>query len=295
MIAACLSAYLTSTARADSTADVDKLVRAHVEASVGRQGSLAATLAAKHAVVGVDGHLTPFAADCIGDREASACGRLVPLFGPDLSGTIAYSNIKPIVRADDKRRIASFFVTAELAGELASPGDNGPGGKTKGKTQMRIAGAARLDKDGWKVVGVKYTGTLPDDALAAYGATFATTGGTAPKTKLEKEVRGWFGHLADHQSANAIGISGTAPVEVATDPAGITKLAKAIDGLTLKPYSSGAVEAGDIAFVYIDLTLVSKVKSVDLAVGIVLVKEGGVWKWTAIDFGALQLAAHLLR
>jgi hypothetical protein len=285
-----LSCTLASTARADATADVDKLVRTHLDASIGRQGALVATLAVGAAIVGADGRRVALATECAASPKAAACSRSVPLFGAAWSGKLAYTNLKPAIRVDDKRGFATFFVTADVAGELA-----GPVSKVKGKAQVRVDGVAKRGSTGWKVIGAKYTAALPDTVLAKHGDTFAGAGATAPRSPLEKEVTSWFGHLADHQSANAIGVGGTAPEELATDPAAITKLVKAIDTLTLKPYSSGVVEAGEVAFVYTDVTLVATKQAVDLNAGIVVVKDGATWKWVAINFSAIELAQHALQ
>jgi len=228
--------------------------------------------------------------ECRMDRKkSSACDSSVSLFGSDWVGTLTYSAIKPIIRVDDAAHLATFYVTATLSGKLMTEGLG-----VKGKTQMRITGIARQDKTSWKVAAVKYSASLPDSALLAHGEVLVGNI-FEPKPGIEAEVASWFGHLADHQSEAAIAANGTSPDEVATTKATITKLAKSWDKLTLKPLTFEVHEYGNTAYVGMTVKWTAKKTELTFDLGMILVKEGGHWAWTVINFGPIMLTQYAFR
>ena len=281
----------TALARADSNADVEKLVRAHVAASITTQGAFYDTLVDDEEVVeDAEGGSMPLFVECRMDRKKSnACSNSVPLFGNTWFGNLTYSAVKPIVRVDDAAHVATFYVTATLAGKLVTEGLH-----VDGKTQMRVVGIARQDKTGWKVAAVKYSASLPDAALLAHGEVLVGNI-FEPKPGLEAEVASWFGHLADHQSAAAIAANGTGPAEVATTKPAMATLAKTWDKLTLKPLTFEVHEIGNLAYVGMTVKWTEKRSELTLDVAMILVNEHGHWAWTAINFGPIMMTEYAFR
>lgn len=288
-LALCCFVLATSPAHADSKSDVGKLIRAHLAATVGTQGALYDTLADDFVLQDASGSYFSLFADCEGDPKASSCESSTPLFGSDWFGTLAYSAIKPIIHVDEAAHVATFFVTGTLTGSLTTQGAS-----VKGKTQMRVAGIAKLGPKGWRIVAAKHSASLPDADLLAHGEVLSGNV-FEPKPGLEQEVASWFGHLADHQSAAAIGANGTAPGEVATTAAGMKKLALGWDKLKLEPLSFQVREEGSYAFVDMTVKWTAKKTALTFDMAMVLVKEAGAWKWVAIDFGGIMLTQYSFR
>lgn len=288
-LAVCSLVLATATARAGSKSDVDKLIRAHLAATIGTQGALYDTLADNFVLEDASGSYFELFAECEGDRKSTSCDSSTPLFGTSWFGTLRYSAIKPIIHVDEAAHVATFFVTGTLTGELTTQGAS-----AKGTTQMRVAGLAKLGPKGWRILAAKHSASLPDADLLAHGEVLST-GTFAPKPGLEQEVASWFGHLADHQSAAALGANGTAPAEVATTAAGMRKLALAWDKLTLKPLYFNTVEEGNYAFVHMTVKWTAKKTELTFDMAMVLAKEAGAWKWVAIDFGGMYLTQYAFR
>lgn len=293
LLAVSLVGLVGGRAHGDAAADVEKLVRVHVAASTGKQGPYVATLASPNWLVGADGSYVPLFAECEADQKADACENSMSVFGSGWWGTATYKNVKPVVRVDASGNAAAFYVTADATAKLDGASESE---SAAGKTKMRVAGIAKLDGKQWKVVGAKYSGTLSDKALFAYGMKpDART--LKPGTELQKQVASWFGHLAEHASASVLGANGTSPGEIATSRPAAIKLAKSWDKLDLQPRSFDGLEAGNFGFVTLDVALTTKKSKqpVLLSMGIVAIKEGETWKWVAIDFGSKLLTAELFR
>ena len=154
----------TSTARADSRSDVEKLIRAHLAATIGEQGALFDTLADDYTLEDAGGSYFSLFAECEGNRTSQACTSPTTLFGDSWMFTLAYSGIKPVVHVDEAAHVATFYVTGTLAGKLDTEGAS-----AKGKTQMRVAGFAKLEPKGWRIVAAKHSASVPDADLLEHG------------------------------------------------------------------------------------------------------------------------------
>lgn len=278
------------SARADSKADVEKLVRAHMAATVGKQGAMFDTLPPSDGdywIADASGSYFSLFVDCMMDRKSSsACDSETPLFGSSWIQELKYSGIKVSVHVDDAAKVATFYATGTVSGSLSEEGMD-----LKGKAQMRVAGLAKQTKQGWKVVGAKHSAAVSDADLVKHGERLVGNVFT-PKPGIEQEVASWFGHLAEHQGASAIGANGTAPKEVATTAAAMTKLAKVWDKMDLKPLDFTVHEEGDYAFVNMTVEWTAKKTDLTFDVGFVIAKEGGAWKWEAINFGPNMLTEY---
>ncbi|HEY4238884.1 MAG TPA: hypothetical protein VGM88_03680 [Kofleriaceae bacterium] len=275
MRALLVVAALAGTAAADSKSDVEALVRAHLTASTGKQKGFYKTLASEYQISDASGFLLSL----FSCEPKDACDNDVPVFEQSWFGKFSFANIRPIVWIDPGDQVATFYATADLTADLLTQG-----GAAKGKTQFRLAGVAKREGGSWRVAGAKYALALPDAALLRgedlHDSVFA------PTSPVEKAVASWFGHLASHMSANAIGANGTAPAELATAPAAMARLAASWDKLSLTPTSFTTIDLGTVAIVLLDVTFRAKAHPVSMSCAIVAVKQGDTWSWSAIDFGA---------
>ena len=281
---------VSAVAGADSKADVQKLLRAHLAATVATQGALYDTVTDNPVLEDASGSYMSLFSECQVDRKtSSACAIGVPLFGTSWSGPLKYSAIKPVIHVDEAAHVATFYVTATLTGSLDTEGMS-----VKGKTRMRISGVATVEQGRWRIAAAKYSASVPDAALLAHGEVLVGNI-FKPEPGLQQEVASWFGHLADHIAASPLGANGTAPAEVATTRPAMLKLATAWDKLALEPLTFSVHTYGDTAFVDMTVKWTTAKTALTFDMALVLAKEAGAWTWTSINFGPILMTEYSFR
>jgi hypothetical protein len=261
-----------------STAAVDKVVRANLAASFTSHARLAATATADLAFApAVDENRTPWWDDRCGD---TFCNDEVMLFGGWIMLGMKPAPVKPRIVVDDAAHVAWFAADLKLIGTLGT----GESITVKGAWPLRVTGIL-VDDHGWKVAAEKFSLVVPDATLVGKDDWVPNYGEITGKPSLE--IAAWFpGHLAEHQSARAHAVNGTAPADVGRDRASMTKLAKAWDKLALVPKSVDvtALAGGKVAWAHATVTLPVKGGVKILTVGIVAVPEDGGWRWVSLNW-----------
>lgn len=283
-LAGVLLGAVAGPAAADqrSTAAVDKLVRAHVAASIKTEGAFVSTLTDGAHITRPDGSADSTAFGCPDDPDA--CKSPFNLYerATDIFGSYKYASVgKPAIYVDDANHVAFFQVAVKLTV------DGSPGADVdvtiKGKTTMRLTGMAVDQQGAWKIAAIAYAPSLPERRLLDE-ATRPAIRHLAPTTGVAKEVLSWVGHFADHVSPRAIGAAGTGPKELATKPAAIAQLAQTWDKLPLDITYLAAVERDNAAFLWGTAARTVGAKAVELVPIILVEKEGASWKWIAISW-----------
>lgn len=278
-----LGAVVGSAAADDrSAAAVDKLVRAHIAASIKTEGAFVRTLTDDAHVTTPEGGLDYGALACL-DAPAE-CNTPFNIYErtTNILGSYKYASVgKPAIYVDDAHHVAFFQVAVKLSvdGSLGDDVDV----TIKGKTTLRLTGVAVDQQGAWKIAAIAYAPSLPERRLLDE-ATQPAIRHLAPATGVAKEVMSWVGHFADHVSPRAIGAAGTGPKELATKPAAIAQLARTWDQLPLDVTYLAAVERGDAAFLWGTAARKVGAKAVELVPIILVEKDGGSWKWIAMSW-----------
>jgi hypothetical protein len=261
---------LTSTAYADAKKEVEALVRAEAQII---DDSAARPARTSDAVVVYPVHQ--------GDTRM--------IFYGGWANKIVHKVDKLVVVVADAH--AAWF-HAVVDGSYERSNCNSTGDDCKKPTHehatWRLSGVAR-DDHGWKLAAVMWSRAIPDADLFKLGEVGGVVGGAKgepdaiePISAVERWLRDKG--LGKNISSSATAIAnGTAPAESGQGPAA-AKLAKAWDGLDLKPVMLAGKRWGSLAFVYGDVTLTSKKKAVTMKLGVVVARENENWRWVAINF-----------
>lgn len=273
-----VSSSLASASPA-SIAAADKVVRANIAASWTSHTKLDATTTADLVYnPAVDENRTPWWDDKCGKDY---CNDEVMLFGDwVILDKTKLAPFKPAIVIDDDAHVGWFSADLMFKGELGT----GDTVHVKGSWPVRVTGVL-VDDHGWKVAAEKFS-LIASDAVLVKTADWIPNYGEI-KDKPELEFASWFpGHVAEHQSSRATGVTGTSPTDVFPSKKMMTAFVGTLDKLKLTPK---AVElksyaGGKIAWVHTTVTLAIKGGEKILTVGIVAVPEGGTWKWVSMNW-----------
>lgn len=283
-LACVLLGAVAGPAAADqrSAAAVDKLVRAHVAASITTERAFLATLIDDAHITTPEGGIDIGALACTDEPDPCDASFNIYERASSIFGTYKYGALgKPAIYVDDANHVAFFQVAVKLSVD-GSRGEE-MDVDVRGKTTMRLTGMAVDQQGAWKIAAIAYAPSLPERRLLDE-ATRPAIRHLAPTTGVAKEVLSWVGHFADHVSPKAIGASGTGPKELATKPAAIAQLARTWDKLPLDITYLAAVERGNAAFLWGTAARKVGAKAVELEPLILVEKEGASWKWIAISW-----------
>ncbi len=283
-LACVLLGAVASSAAADqrSAAAVEKLVRAHVAASITTERAFLATLTDDAHITTPEGGIDIGALACTDEPDPCDASFNIYERASSIFGTYKYGALgKPAIYVDDANHVAFFQVAVKLSVD-GSRGEE-MDVDVRGKTTMRITGLATERDGAWKVAAVAYAPSLSEQRLLAL-AERTKAHRFAPADAVTKEVAGWVGHLAAHISPHAIGAAGTAPKELATKPAAMTQLAQRWDQLPLDLTFVSAVTRGDAAMVWGTAWRKVGDKVVRLIPTILVERDGGSWRWVAISW-----------
>ena len=258
-----------AVAHADLKADVEKLVRANVQA---------------------------VAADKFDAFDKTVSGGRV-LVMPNGAATVEHTLVADIYGPKAKKvvhKVESLHVVVDAAKGMAwfhgAIAATFTIDKKKVTQPMRISGIAADEGEpvGWKIQALMYARTMPDRELQTR-AVEATRG--KPKTTGESTatnlVAKWFdgGAMSDDRSKNvAVEVNGTGAVEIGSGAFAV-KLVKAWENLKL--WATG-VEAtlfanNELAFVRADVMMPAGKQAVKLVLGVILAKENNAWRWVSLS------------